>query len=179
MGYLFFQILVWILLAFGLGGIIGWLLRDFTQALQQGEDSESQRVRRGDEHIMLALLKSEVNEYKARIRTLEQAAATTDSKTAKPRAERPPVPDSWRPAGLPQPKGTADDLKKVRGIGPKIEQILNELGIYHYFQIAALNKENIQWLNNHLHFPGRIERERWVEQTRELVKQHIDRPETA
>jgi predicted flap endonuclease-1-like 5' DNA nuclease len=176
MGYLFFQILVWILLAFGLGGVIGWLLRGFTQTLQDDEKGEVGSVGRGDDHIMVSLLRSELSDAKKRLREL-QATATP----ARPGSEKAKqaIPDDWRPVALAAPKGTADDLKKVRGIGPKIEQTLHALGVFHYYQIAGLSRENILWLNNHLHFPGRIEREQWVEQTRILVKQQLDRAQSA
>lgn len=170
MGYLFFQILVWILLAFGLGGIFGWLLRGFTHALQDDTSPDGQPGRRGDDHIMVALLKSELSEYKARLHALESGPSSEKAK--------PEIPDSWRPQGLSEAKGSPDDLKRVRGIGPKIEKTLNRLGIFHYYQIAALSRENILWLNNHLHFPGRIEREAWVKQTRELVKSSINQSES-
>ncbi|MCW8891597.1 MAG: hypothetical protein OQL20_13135 [Sedimenticola sp.] len=176
MGYLFFQILIWILLAFGLGGVVGWLLRGFTHAFQDDEKSADEPSARGGDHIMMALLKSELGDYKKRVRELEQA---TETATPAPQSSKPKIDDAWQPEALSEPKGVADDLKKVRGIGPKIEKTLNDLGIFHYYQIAALNKENTLWLNNHLHFPGRIEREAWVEQTRELVKQSITSPETA
>lgn len=176
MGYLFFQILVWILLAFGLGGIFGWLLRGFTHALQDDNTVEGQPRQPHDDYIMLALLKSELDETRAKLRALTPQPDDSPAATEK---SKPEVPEQWRPAGLAEPKGKADDLKQVRGIGPKIEQILNDLGIYHYYQIAGLERENIQWLNHHLHFPGRIEREQWVEQTRELVKTGIDKSTTA
>ncbi|MCW8848005.1 MAG: hypothetical protein OQK42_06160 [Sedimenticola sp.] len=171
MGYLFFQILIWILLAFGMGGITGWLLRGFTHAFQDDEKEADEQSSRGSDHIMVALLKSELSDYKKRVRELETAAPEA---TPPPEKTRPRIADEWQPAPLTEPKGAADDLKKVRGIGPKIEKTLNELGIFHYYQIAALNKENILWLNDHLHFPGRIEREAWVQQTRELVQQSIE-----
>lgn len=175
MEYLFFQILVWILLAFGVGGVFGWLLRGFTHALQEDNSPDGQPGRRGDDHIMVALLKSELGEYKARLKALENTPpASPDTPAEKP---KPETPEAWRPEGLPGPKGEADDLKRIRGVGPKIEKTLNALGIYHYYQIAALSRENILWLNNHLHFPGRIEREAWVKQTRELVKNSIDQPD--
>jgi predicted flap endonuclease-1-like 5' DNA nuclease len=179
MGYLFFQILIWILLAFGLGGIIGWLLRGFTHAFaDEGKGEDEQSVRGGD-HIMMALLKSELSDYKKRIKELEAIASTPDPAPAPtPEKAKKEILDAWRPTALPEPKGVADDLKKVRGIGPKIEKTLNDLGIYHYYQIAALDEENIAWLNNHLHFPGRIEREQWVQQTREFVQKSIEQPET-
>ncbi|WP_428604225.1 hypothetical protein [Sedimenticola sp.] len=176
MGYLFFQILIWILLAFGLGGVIGWLLRGFTHGFQDDEKSDGEAIGRGDDHIIVSLLRAELNEYKKRLQALE---STTEAPKPSTEKAKPVIADDWRPTPLPGPKGEADNLKKVRGIGPKIEQTLNDLGIYHYYQIAALSKENIRWLNNHLHFPGRIEREQWVEQTRELVKQQISQAQSA
>lgn len=176
MGYLFFQILIWILLAFGLGGIIGWLLRGFTHAFQDDEKGDGVTIGHGDDHIIVSLLRAELSSHKKRLRELESAVGTSKPDTEKPKRE---ISDDWRPAALAKPKGEMDDLKKVRGIGPKIEQTLHNLGIFHYYQIAGLSRENILWLNHHLHFPGRIEREQWVEQTRELVKQRIDQPETA
>lgn len=176
MGYLFFQILVWILLAFGLGGIIGWLLRGFTHTFQDDEKGEIGSIGRGDDHIMVSLLRSELSDTKKRLRELQATPTGVRQDSEKAKQE---IADDWRPAALTAPKGAADDLKKVRGIGPKIEQTLHELGIFHYYQIAGLNRENILWLNNHLHFPGRIEREQWVEQTRELVKQQLDQARSA
>lgn len=73
------------------------------------------------------------------------------------------------PAPLIKPLGEVDDLKKISGIGPKIENTLNDLGIYHFQQIAEFDDENIIWVNQHLNFKGRIEREKWVEQAREIV----------
>ena len=51
---------------------------------------------------------------------------------------------------------------------PVIETALNSLGIYHFDQLGALTDENIGWIENHLGVPGRISRELWREQAREL-----------
>lgn len=142
MGYLFFQILIWILLAFGLGGIVGWLLRGFTHAFQDDEKNSEEQSARGSDHIMVALLKSELSDYKKRVKELEKATDTT-APAAENTKPKPQIDDAWRPEPLTEPKGVADDLKKVRGIGPKIEKTLNDLGIFHYYQIAALSEENI------------------------------------
>lgn len=176
MGYLFFQILVWILLAFGLGGIVGWLLRGFTHTFQEDENGDPQPLGHGDDHTVVSLLRAELSDYKKRLRELE---ATTLPAKPEPEPQKPKreIADEWRPAALAAPNGEADDLKRVRGIGPKIEKTLNELGIFHYAQIANLSRENILWLNHHLHFPGRIEREKWVEQTRELAEQSLEQAE--
>lgn len=175
MGYLFFQIIIWILLAFGLGGIIGWLLRGFTHAIPDDEQGDGEAIGHGDDHIMVSLLRTELNDYKRRLRALESATSADETRPAEEEKPKRGISDDWRPLPLAEPNGTADDLKRVRGIGPKIEQTLNRLGIFHYEQIAGLTPENILWLNNHLHFPGRIEREQWLEQTRELIKRRAAR----
>lgn len=91
--------------------------------------------------------------------------------TAAPAVEaQDPADVDGKPPLLDGPRGgEADDLKKIGGIGPKIEQTLNELGIYHYDQLAALSGEEIEWVDSRLRFKGRIERDDWVGQARALV----------
>lgn len=74
-----------------------------------------------------------------------------------------------KPALLSEPRaGGKDDLKKIKGIGPKIETTLNELGVFHFDQIATWNKASIDWVNDYLSFKGRVERENWVTQAKAL-----------
>ncbi len=62
-----------------------------------------------------------------------------------------------------------DDLKKIYGIGPVIERKLAELDIITYRQIALLSPEEITIVSEHInYFPGRIERDGWLESAREL-----------
>ena len=68
------------------------------------------------------------------------------------------------------PNGEPDDLKKVSGIGPVIEKKLNELGIYHFSQIADFNDRDIELVNNAIDFPGRIERDEWLDQAKTLAE---------
>ncbi len=77
-----------------------------------------------------------------------------------------------RPAPLSAPRGgKADDLKQIKGIGPKLEQLLNALGIYHFDQIAGWGAEEIAWLDSNLTgFRGRASRDNWVEQARVLAE---------
>ena len=70
---------------------------------------------------------------------------------------------------LTQPDGDSDDLKKISGVGEKLEQTLNGLGIFHFRQIAAFTKENIDWVDDKLKFHGRIERDDWVGQAKKLA----------
>ena len=58
----------------------------------------------------------------------------------------------------------ADNLKQIKGIGPKLETALNDLGVFHLYQIAGWSKANIDWVDKQLVLRGRITRERWVEQ---------------
>ncbi len=74
-----------------------------------------------------------------------------------------------RPVPLHGPIGEADDLKKISGVGPKLEAMLNELGIYHYSQIAAFSPENVAWVDGYLSFKGRIDRDDWLNQAGALM----------
>ncbi len=62
----------------------------------------------------------------------------------------------------------ANDLKRISGVGPKIEGILNSLGIYRFDQIASWTRENIEWVDEQLKFKGRIDREGWIDQAKKL-----------
>jgi NADH-quinone oxidoreductase subunit E len=65
--------------------------------------------------------------------------------------------------------GQADDLKLLKGVGPKLEQTLNELGFFHFDQIAAWTAEQVEWVDSRLKFKGRIERDGWIEQAKALA----------
>jgi predicted flap endonuclease-1-like 5' DNA nuclease len=85
------------------------------------------------------------------------------------RAQAEPVraaaPTQIRPPDLPAPRqGQADNLRAIKGIGPKTESALNDLGIYHHDQIAAWTPGHIDWLEGRIALKGRIGREQWVEQ---------------
>jgi predicted flap endonuclease-1-like 5' DNA nuclease len=71
-----------------------------------------------------------------------------------------------RPAALTGPRGgTADDLKRIKGIGAKLEILCNQLGFYHFDQIAAWSDREVAWVDANLKgFKGRVTREKWVEQ---------------
>lgn len=62
-----------------------------------------------------------------------------------------------------------DDLQQIKGIGPKIADRLNELGVLRLQQIAEWTPENIDRVNQHLKFKGRIEREEWIPQAKALI----------
>ena len=65
-----------------------------------------------------------------------------------------------------------DDLKQINGIGTTIEKKLNEIDIYNFYQISNLSKEDIETISEKIKtFPGKIERDNWVGQAQELLKE--------
>ena len=81
------------------------------------------------------------------------------------------VEDAVRPEALSGARdGGADDLKMIKGVGPKLEIMLNELGFYHFDQIAGWSAAEVAWVNDNLAgFKGRVSRDNWVEQARKLA----------
>lgn len=67
-------------------------------------------------------------------------------------------------------KSGADDLKLISGVGPKLEGVLNELGFWHFDQIAKWTGAEIAWVDSRLKFKGRIERDNWIAQAANLAK---------
>lgn len=79
-----------------------------------------------------------------------------------------------RPTTLHAPNGEADDLTQIKGIGPKLSKRLNELGIYHFKQIADWSSDEAHWVDDYLAFKGRVAREAWVKQARLLSANGAD-----
>ncbi len=65
--------------------------------------------------------------------------------------------------------GGKDNLTRIKGIGVKIDEALNGIGIYHFDQIAAWTEENMAWADSALSFPGRAKRDDWVGQAKLLA----------
>jgi len=78
-----------------------------------------------------------------------------------------------RPEGLAGPLAAgADDLKLIKGVGPELEAMLHRLGVFHFRQIADWTPEEVAWIDGNLEgFRGRVIREGWVEQARELAEE--------
>lgn len=92
-----------------------------------------------------------------------------------PAPEPAPAPaasgEATRPEALEAARdGGADDLKKIKGIGPKLEKLCNTLGFYHFDQIASWSADEVAWVDTNLEgFKGRVTRDNWVEQARLLA----------
>ena len=118
---------------------------------------------------------------------LAGAADKIADAVAKPARAKPPAPrhvadearpaegskilpeDFHRPAAMRKPE-KPDDLKLISGIGPKLEQVLNGLGVWTFRQIAGWTAEEIAWVDDYLAFPGRIGRDEWLKQAKALAE---------
>ena len=165
--YLLIQTWIWILAAGLFGLFIGWLIwgrrvRDSVRsqaeqglAPDKGLDSSIEKSERKQESDVL---NAERIESTARYQQRPSTATIFDDGSGV----------EEKPGTLSTPQGQPDDLKRIKGIGPVIERKLNDLGIYHFHQIAAFNDENIRWIDNNVAFPGRVNREQWVSQAKLL-----------
>ncbi len=110
----------------------------------------------------------------------EKAAAKTAAPKAKAAAKPKAAPKSdekatvaaKKPRTMKAPrKAGADDLKMIKGVGPKLEKLLNTLGFYHFDQIAKWSAEELSWVDDNLEgFKGRASRDEWVSQASTLAK---------
>lgn len=119
------------------------------------------------------------------------AAAAAPAAAPEPAAEPEPAPEPApepEPAPAPEPEaaeevsqekpktldapegGQADDLKKIKGVGPKMEEMLNRMGFYHFHQVASWGASEVAWVDDNLEgFKGRVSRDNWVEQAKLLA----------
>ncbi|WP_299848585.1 NADH-quinone oxidoreductase subunit E [uncultured Roseovarius sp.] len=99
---------------------------------------------------------------------------------AKPKPAKPQkatkaasTPDAGtKPEALSGARGyAADDLKQIKGVGPKLEKLLNSHGIYHFDQIASWSEAEVAWADQSLvGFKGRVSRDNWVDQAKVLAE---------
>ena len=102
----------------------------------------------------------------------EAPAVKVEKKAAKKKVakeEAPAESAGTKPALLAEAPAEKDDLKKIGGVGPKLEETLNNLGIYHFSQVAAWTADEVQWVDDNLSFKGRIDRDDWIGQATELM----------
>ncbi|HUC50542.1 MAG TPA: 30S ribosomal protein S2 [Xanthobacteraceae bacterium] len=92
---------------------------------------------------------------------------------AEPTAEESPAAEvnalGFEP--LSGPRGVADDLKKLPGVSPTIEKKLNDLGIFHYQQIAELSRAAAHNVGEEVGLPGRVES--WINKAKELTAEEV------
>ena len=97
--------------------------------------------------------------------------AEPEMKVAREKSATPKTAEARPVRKAPAAKAAkADDLKAISGIGPKLEQVLNGMGLRRYADIAALTDADVARIEAELGLDGRIARDGWVEQARTLAK---------
>lgn len=106
---------------------------------------------------------------KAKPAPIEPAAKSAARVPAKAKiaVEKPVVAIPAKAAGSRRAK--ADDLKKISGVGPKLEQVLNEMGVNRFSDIAGWSAEDVARIDAEIGLGGRIERDGWIAQARALA----------
>jgi len=97
---------------------------------------------------------------------------TAAKKAAKPAAAQKAVSKSGKPEMLKKARASgADNLKQIKGVGPKMEKLLNKMGVYHFDQVAGWRAQEVKWVDENLEgFKGRVSRDTWVKQAKVLAK---------
>ncbi|MEM1298216.1 MAG: hypothetical protein AAGH68_02975 [Pseudomonadota bacterium] len=92
-------------------------------------------------------------------------------------ANEEPTPAGPPPASLlAERPDEVDDLKTIKGVGPKMEGILNDKGVYLFHQVANFTPQDVAWVNEAIEaFPGRIDRDNWVGQAQTLYREKYGR----
>ncbi len=75
-----------------------------------------------------------------------------------------------KPVLLDSADGAADNLKQIKGVGPKLEVMLHKMGVFHFWQVASWSAAEVAWVDQNLEgFKGRVSRDAWVEQAKILA----------
>jgi predicted flap endonuclease-1-like 5' DNA nuclease len=112
-----------------------------------------------------------------------QLRAVPTNSTAKARMPAPPRPpresDPINAVRRPDDQanllidpafGPPDDLEQIHGVGPMLRELLNDIGVYYFWQVAEWTNDEITFVDNRLlHFKGRIRRDDWIEHARALA----------
>lgn len=160
MGYLIGQIVFCLLVAAILGFIIGWLLRSLVCRNKISELTQTWNNNTEKLEQELSLARQEV---KQKDTELANAQAKIRQFNLDLETER------GKPAPVLSP---VDDLKQISGIGKFIEGRLNKIGITTFRQIANFTEGDIARVAENIKFfPGRIERDNWIEQAKQFHQQ--------
>jgi predicted flap endonuclease-1-like 5' DNA nuclease len=189
--YLVAQIGWLLLIAFLLGALIGyavwracgvpWLKSESTAQRRALEDRvaalewENVVLERAATSAEAAVGKLEaeraVSAAEIEPRNLSAMPATSVVAPAESATRLQPLPEASA-AFLAAPRdGKPDNLKLIRGIGPRLEKILNAMGVYHFDQIASWTESDLATVDSRLgDFAGRALRDKWIEQSRKFAE---------
>ena len=142
-------------------------------------DDFEQRAERYTETVPATKARAATKTLIAEAQTFAQdvtdiAASTVDAEPEKADPVAEGATTGLMPEDFRQPKTIArpskpSDLKAIAGVGPKLEKVLNGLGIWTFAQIAAWTPEEIAWVEDYLSLKGRVGRDEWTRQAAALT----------
>ena len=143
-----------------------------TDILESGADKSGVKAAIGTGSLSaaaLAAMGAASNKPAKAAKSAKAEKAAKPAKKAEKPAEAPAAAEevaATKPANLLSEarEGGADDLKRISGVGPKLEGLLHENGVFHFDQIMAWGPSDIAYMDDKLSFKGRIERDNWIEQ---------------
>ncbi|WP_370641146.1 hypothetical protein [Nereida sp. MMG025] len=168
-GFLLGEMWGLILLAALLGLLAGWIIWSKREEVVEG-NGDADLIAQKDRRI--AELEADLNTCNARVADLQsKPAPVAAAAVAAPLAAVPAVEEQEKPTTLDAPRGgKADDLKRIKGIGPQMEKLCNQLGFWHFDQIASWSDSELAWVDSNLaSFKGRASRDNWVSQAKLLA----------
>lgn len=178
------ELLLLMLLAFLIGCILGCLFRtmfaaDQSPAVKPAETSVSKTGTVAADAPQPDPKPAAVSKAKAVPEPKPEPKSDPKSAASKPAAKTAAAPVATgkpvRPKGLPGARdGKPDKLQMISGVGPKLEKTLHGLGYFHFDQIAAWGKDQVDWVDEHLRYKGRIERDEWIAQAKLLAADDME-----
>ncbi|WP_306114430.1 MULTISPECIES: 50S ribosomal protein L21 [unclassified Roseovarius] len=134
-----------------------------TDILEKGADKSGVKAAMGAGSVSAAA----VSTAPAKKAAPKKAEAKAEPKKAAPKKE---AAKKEAPKKAAKADKGADDLKQLSGVGPALEKKLLEAGVTTFAQIAAWTEDDVAAMDEKLSFKGRIEREGWIAQAKELAK---------
>ena len=114
--------------------------------------------------------KTSFDKLKKRCERLEKRLARLEKTRTPAPADKPKKNAKvGEKAAAQAPAEKGDELTRIKGIGPVLQGKLNKLGIRDFAQIAAWSPADVARISEHLDFKGRIEREEWIQQARDIM----------
>jgi len=115
-------------------------------------------------------------ERKKPVRKPGPAKTPAAAKTAPAKVPAEAAAAEKKPEGIAAPRGgQPDNLQEIEGIGPVLERLCHEMGIFHFDQIAAWGPGEVAWMDGNLKgFRGRITRDKWVAQAKLIVSEGVE-----
>jgi predicted flap endonuclease-1-like 5' DNA nuclease len=185
MGYLLTQMFLYILGAFLLGLLLGWIIWGRLRGRITELEADVSRLRGDNDRLKRDLdacgkaradlearnrsLEAELAELRSRPTPAPAPAALMSAPAKAPAPKKAAAPKPAAVKAAPAKPAKPDNLRRMIGIGPVNNKKLNGMGVTTFAQIAKWSAADIKRVEAVLEFDGRIERERWIEQAKLLA----------